>query len=171
VELFEPVETAFDHVAAGVEQRVERGPPCAKPRTWSRYACECQEPCAVTSRSRRCGSALLTHLDVSLAAVIGTMGGDSQRQILLHFLTRLLITGDSVGQAVAVPRWVLSEPAHIRISNGATVGRDHGHRTGHSLPVLRTHGESFKTAGRAAESPRGRGSTARTDTRTVGAAR
>ena len=56
--------------------------------------------------------ALLTRSDGSLAAVLGTMGGDSQPQILLQLLTRLLITGESVGQAVAAPRWLLSEPGN-----------------------------------------------------------
>ena len=55
--------------------------------------------------------ALLTHPDGGLAAVLGTMGGDSQPQILLQLLIRLLITGESVGQAVSAPRWVLSEPS------------------------------------------------------------
>ncbi len=54
--------------------------------------------------------ALLTHPNGGLAAVLGTMGGDSQPQILLQLLTRLLINGESVGQAVSAPRWVLSEP-------------------------------------------------------------
>ena len=55
--------------------------------------------------------ALLTRPDGGLAAVLGTMGGDSQPQILLQLLTRPLITGESVGQAVSAPRWVLSEPS------------------------------------------------------------
>lgn len=50
---------------------------------------------------------LVTDLDGSLAAVAGTMGGDSQPQILLQLLARLLVSRQSTVAAVAAPRWVL----------------------------------------------------------------
>lgn len=42
-----------------------------------------------------------------LQMVIGTMGGDSQPQILLQLLARILHHGEAVGDAIAAPRWVL----------------------------------------------------------------
>jgi gamma-glutamyltranspeptidase/glutathione hydrolase len=58
--------------------------------------------------------ALVTHTDGSLKAVIGTMGGDSQPQILVQLLARMLRNGASPGNAISAPRWVLANPA----SNG-----------------------------------------------------
>jgi gamma-glutamyltranspeptidase/glutathione hydrolase len=52
--------------------------------------------------------ALVTHPDGTLRMVIGTMGGDSQPQVLLQLLARLLHGGESVGDAIAAPRWALS---------------------------------------------------------------
>jgi gamma-glutamyltranspeptidase/glutathione hydrolase len=54
--------------------------------------------------------ALVTGPEGDLRLVVGTMGGDAQPQILLQLLTRLLLHGEAVGDAVAAPRWVL-EPA------------------------------------------------------------
>lgn len=51
--------------------------------------------------------ALVTRPDGSLRTVLGTMGGDSQPQILLQVLARLLGSGESPGQAIAAPRWRL----------------------------------------------------------------
>jgi len=51
---------------------------------------------------------LVTHPDGALAAVVGTMGGDSQPQVLLQLLTRLLHHGQEPGQALSAPRWVLA---------------------------------------------------------------
>jgi gamma-glutamyltranspeptidase/glutathione hydrolase len=51
--------------------------------------------------------ALVTRPDGGLAGAIGTMGGDSQPQILLQLLCRWLRHGESAGQAIAAPRWVL----------------------------------------------------------------
>jgi gamma-glutamyltranspeptidase/glutathione hydrolase len=51
--------------------------------------------------------ALITDTDGQLRMVIGTMGGDSQPQILLQLLARLLLQGESVGDAMAAPRWAL----------------------------------------------------------------
>ena len=51
--------------------------------------------------------ALVTNTDGSLRQVIGTMGGDSQPQILLQLLARTLGLGQSPGAAIRAPRWVL----------------------------------------------------------------
>jgi gamma-glutamyltranspeptidase/glutathione hydrolase len=51
--------------------------------------------------------ALVTGPEGGLRLVLGTMGGDGQPQVLLQLLTRLLLHGESVGDAVAAPRWVL----------------------------------------------------------------
>jgi gamma-glutamyltranspeptidase/glutathione hydrolase len=58
--------------------------------------------------------AVVTHPDGGLKAVIGTMGGDSQPQILVQLLARMLHHGASPGSAISAPRWVLANPA----SNG-----------------------------------------------------
>jgi gamma-glutamyltranspeptidase/glutathione hydrolase len=58
--------------------------------------------------------ALITEPDGNLRAVIGTMGGDSQPQILLQLLNRVLEGAASPGAAISAPRWVLANPA----SNG-----------------------------------------------------
>lgn len=50
---------------------------------------------------------LVTAADGSLRAVLGTMGGDSQPQILLQLLCRVLHHGSGAAAAVAAPRWVL----------------------------------------------------------------
>jgi gamma-glutamyltranspeptidase/glutathione hydrolase len=52
--------------------------------------------------------ALVTRPDGALHAVIGTMGGDSQPQILLQLLCRFLLHGQSPGATVAAPRWTLT---------------------------------------------------------------
>jgi gamma-glutamyltranspeptidase/glutathione hydrolase len=44
-----------------------------------------------------------------LVALLGTMGGDTQPQILLQLLARLLVQGASPGAAVAASRWFLGE--------------------------------------------------------------
>jgi gamma-glutamyltranspeptidase / glutathione hydrolase len=50
----------------------------------------------------------VTRPDGSLAGVLGTMGGDSQPQILLQLLARWLVAGESPGAAVAAGRWALA---------------------------------------------------------------
>ena len=52
--------------------------------------------------------ALVTR-DGALHSVVGTMGGDSQPQVLLQLLTRLLRHGHDAGDVIAAPRWVLTE--------------------------------------------------------------
>ena len=51
---------------------------------------------------------LVTNPDGTLAAVLGTMGGDSQPQILLQLLARWLRSGEAPATAVDAGRWVLS---------------------------------------------------------------
>jgi gamma-glutamyltranspeptidase/glutathione hydrolase len=51
--------------------------------------------------------AMVTDLEGNLEMVIGTMGGDSQPQILLQLLARLLHNGQSPGEAIAAGRWAL----------------------------------------------------------------
>jgi gamma-glutamyltranspeptidase/glutathione hydrolase len=48
--------------------------------------------------------------DDTLAMTIGTMGGDSQPQILLQLLARLLHNEESPADAIAAGRWVLTGP-------------------------------------------------------------
>ena len=49
--------------------------------------------------------------DGALDAVIGSMGGDAQPQIVLQLLARTLITGEDAGTAVGAPRWSLTREA------------------------------------------------------------
>ena len=56
--------------------------------------------------------ALVTNPDGSLRQVLGTMGGDSQPQILLQLLARTLGLGQSPGAAIRAPRWVLGPDDH-----------------------------------------------------------
>lgn len=50
---------------------------------------------------------LVTRPDGSLRALLGTMGGDSQTQILVQLLARLLVTDDEPAAVIGAPRWVL----------------------------------------------------------------
>ena len=52
--------------------------------------------------------ALVTHPDGHLAAVLGTMGGDSQPQVLVQLLARLFRAGQSPADAIAAGRWRLA---------------------------------------------------------------
>ena len=89
--------------------------------------------------------ALVTNTDGSLRAVLGTMGGDSQPQILLQLLARLLRHGQSAGAVIGAPRWALTSgspsgfdtwvaPDAVRVAVEAAAGpgwaaglRDRGH--------------------------------------------
>jgi gamma-glutamyltranspeptidase/glutathione hydrolase len=73
---------------------------------------------------------LITQPDGSLRAVLGTMGGDAQPQILLQLLTRLLHHDQAAGSVIGAPRWSLLgaetgfdtwvEPDAIRVAVEAT---------------------------------------------------
>ncbi|MFN7151704.1 MAG: gamma-glutamyltransferase family protein [Microthrixaceae bacterium] len=52
--------------------------------------------------------ALVTRPDGSLRAVLGTMGGDSQPQVVLQMLARLLLADQDAGQVITAPRFVLA---------------------------------------------------------------
>lgn len=54
--------------------------------------------------------ALVTNPDGSLDRVIGTMGGDSQPQILLQLLARQLHNRQSPAHAIGSGRWALADP-------------------------------------------------------------
>jgi gamma-glutamyltranspeptidase / glutathione hydrolase len=60
---------------------------------------------------------LVTHPDGRLRAVLGTMGGDAQPQVVLQLLARLLAAGEPPGATIAAPRWVLA-------SHGQSIGFD-----------------------------------------------
>ena len=74
---------------------------------------------------------LVTGPDGALTAVLGTMGGDSQPQVLLQLLARLLHGGHTPGRAISAPRWVLARdgtgfdtwlgggPDHVALEDGA----------------------------------------------------
>lgn len=53
--------------------------------------------------------ALVSRPDGSLVAVLGTMGGDMQPQVVLQLLARLLHHGQSPGRAISAPRWTLGD--------------------------------------------------------------
>jgi gamma-glutamyltranspeptidase/glutathione hydrolase len=52
--------------------------------------------------------ALVTKPTGELDMVIGTMGGDTQPQILLQLLTRILAGRETIGDAISAPRWALA---------------------------------------------------------------
>ena len=54
--------------------------------------------------------ALVQTTDGDLAAVIGTMGGDAQPQVMLQLLARLLQQRQDAGQVIGGPRWTLESP-------------------------------------------------------------
>jgi gamma-glutamyltranspeptidase/glutathione hydrolase len=73
---------------------------------------------------------LVTAPDGRLRAVLGTMGGDSQPQILLQLLARLLHAGESVDGIVAAGRFVLAPPLDSE-----------GRPTGDGFSTWRSRGE------------------------------
>lgn len=96
--------------------------------------------------------AVVTGPDGTLRAAIGTMGGDSQPQILLQLLARLLHHGQEPGEAIAAPRWTL----HGRTGfdtwtrpEGAVVQLEH-HAPASWAPGLEARGHPVTTAGPAA---------------------
>lgn len=74
--------------------------------------------------------ALVTGTDGSLDTVIGTMGGDSQPQVLLQLLARLLRHGESPGRALAAGRFSLGAEAggfHTWAEGGEVTVEVEGH--------------------------------------------
>lgn len=89
---------------------------------------------------------LVTQTDGALALALGTMGGDTQPQVLLQLLARILVHGETAEQAVSAARVVLASAApgtgfdtwnengavRVRVEANAAVGwvdglRDRGH--------------------------------------------
>lgn len=54
--------------------------------------------------------ALISAPDGSRRAVLGTMGGDGQPQVVLQMLARLLVGGEDPGSVVSAPRFTLTVP-------------------------------------------------------------
>jgi gamma-glutamyltranspeptidase/glutathione hydrolase len=100
--------------------------------------------------------ALVTRPDGSLRAVIGTMGGDAQPQVLLQLLARLLHSGQAPGDALAAGRWRLgvegstgfdtwTRPEALRVEiEGHAVGWDDDLRSrGHAVHRTSPHDSAF----------------------------
>jgi gamma-glutamyltranspeptidase/glutathione hydrolase len=90
--------------------------------------------------------ALVTRSDGSLRAVLGTMGGDSQPQILVQLLARLLRHDESPGKAVRAGRWVLARTAR----GGEHGGFDTWSGDGPDVVELEAHAPAAWDAGLAA---------------------
>jgi gamma-glutamyltranspeptidase / glutathione hydrolase len=76
--------------------------------------------------------ALVQRPDGTWRAILGTMGGDSQPQVVLQLLVRLLVHGQSPADAIASPRWRLGSggfdtwwdggPSSVAVEDGAPTG-------------------------------------------------
>jgi gamma-glutamyltranspeptidase/glutathione hydrolase len=88
--------------------------------------------------------------DGALAAVLGTMGGDAQPQILAQLAARVFHGGQSLATAVAAPRWALrgpttgfdtwtsADPPTVVVEDGAPDAWLSGLRArGHEVSVVR----------------------------------
>ena len=62
--------------------------------------------------------AIVVRPDGSLRAVLGTMGGDSQPQVVLQVLARLLVHGQAPGPAVGAGRWALGSSGGFETWSG-----------------------------------------------------
>lgn len=85
--------------------------------------------------------ALVQHADGRLRAVLGTMGGDTQPQVVLQLLARLLVGDQSPAACIGAPRWRLgdggfdtwqTDRSHVGLEEGTpdawTAGlRERGH--------------------------------------------
>jgi gamma-glutamyltranspeptidase/glutathione hydrolase len=94
--------------------------------------------------------ALVTRPTGELAMVLGTMGGDSQPQVLLQLLARILRNGESPGRAVASGRWSLSG-GDTGFDTWSARGRVRVNIEGHASPAweagLRARGHDVVTTG------------------------
>lgn len=102
--------------------------------------------------------ALVTDADGELKMVLGTMGGDSQPQILLQLLARILHHGEAVGEAIAAARFALERAGggdrgfsawagrgqvEVSLEPGAPERWGPGlERLGHKLAPARQHGHA-----------------------------
>ena len=94
--------------------------------------------------------ALVTRPDGALAIVLGTMGGDTQPQILLQLLARLLRNGESPGRAVAAGRWGLTggdTGFDTWAERGKVAVRVEGHAPGGWVDGLRARGHDVAASG------------------------
>lgn len=78
--------------------------------------------------------ALVTRPDGSFAAVVGTMGGDSQPQVVLQLLTRLFRHGQTPARAVAAPRFTLASDDPIGFDTWVDPSRVGVRVEGHAPP-------------------------------------
>ena len=93
--------------------------------------------------------ALATRADGSLRAVFGTMGGDSQPQVVLQLAARLLVAAMEAGDVIQAPRFVLQAGPHgFSTWNGEpqTV-RLEQHAPGAWATGLRERGHQVEVAG------------------------
>lgn len=90
--------------------------------------------------------ALVQRPDGGLRAVLGTMGGDTQPQVVLQLLARLLVAGHGPAACVGAPRWrlggggfdswVREGPGHVGIEENAPAAWPDGLRErGHDVRV------------------------------------
>lgn len=90
--------------------------------------------------------ALVQRADGTLRAVLGTMGGDTQPQVVLQLLVRLLVADQDPARCIGAPRWRLGEggfdswegdgPAQVGIEQGAPDAWGDGLRQrGHEVVV------------------------------------
>jgi gamma-glutamyltranspeptidase/glutathione hydrolase len=109
--------------------------------------------------------ALVTKPSGELDMVIGTMGGDTQPQILLQLLARILAGNEGVGDAIAAPRWALANTGgggfdtwrargrvQVQLEPGApdewaTGLRDRGHDVAASLGGNYGHAHAIRVDG------------------------
>ncbi len=92
--------------------------------------------------------ALVTRDDGSLRTVLGTMGGDSQPQVVVQMLARLLVAGQDPGAVIGGPRFTLAADGstgfdlwerpdhHVRIEHHSPAAWREGlERRGHRVEV------------------------------------
>jgi gamma-glutamyltranspeptidase / glutathione hydrolase len=63
--------------------------------------------------------ALVTNPDGSLSAVLGTMGGHAQPEIVLQLLARHYAAGEAPGDVLAAPRFILGRPGGVEVEDHA----------------------------------------------------
>lgn len=92
--------------------------------------------------------ALVTNPDGTLHTVLGTMGGDSQPQVLLQLLARLLHGGQSQGRAVSAGRFTLSGSSGFTTweRGGAVTVKVEGNAPPAWLPDLTSRGHRAESA-------------------------
>jgi gamma-glutamyltranspeptidase/glutathione hydrolase len=90
--------------------------------------------------------ALVQRSDGTLRAVLGTMGGDTQPQVVLQLLARLLVAGQDPARCIGAPRWRLGDggfdtwkgdgPGFVGVEEGAPrTWVDGLRRRGHEVSV------------------------------------